>query len=185
MRRIPDERILVEDVGLCGVYIEHWQARSATRTSSGNKGLDYNNMLAVCSGNEKAPEATGRRKRRYLTCDKKRDNRELTVNPLDQNTLDLISYSEQGEIKSENEQINDDIDVKLNLNCSSEAVSLPQNRKAVLDVVQEAVYSQEGNLRQNCIEQLQLWESETDPKTPYIGIAIWWLKEMIRNIPEE
>jgi hypothetical protein len=109
----------------------------------------------------------------------------LTVNPLDQNTLDLISYSEQGEIKSENEQINDDIDVKLNLNCSSEAVSLPQNRKAVLDVVQEAVYSQEGNLRQNCIEQLQLWESETDPKTPYIGIAIWWLKEMIRNIPEE
>lgn len=37
-----------------------------------NKGLDYNNLLAVCSGNEKAPGAR-KRKTRHFTCDKKRE----------------------------------------------------------------------------------------------------------------
>lgn len=66
MRSIPDERILEKDEDLSDVYIEHWQARSAERTNMENKGLDYRNMLAVCSGNEKAPEATGKRKKRFL-----------------------------------------------------------------------------------------------------------------------
>ncbi len=74
MRRIPDERILEEDTDLSDVYIEHWQARSFERQTGENKGLDYRNMLAVCSGNEKATGAAGKRKRRFFTCDKKREN---------------------------------------------------------------------------------------------------------------
>ncbi len=66
MRRLPDERITEEDADLKDIYIEHWKAISAERTSGENKGLDYNNMLAVCSGNEKAPETTGKRKRRFF-----------------------------------------------------------------------------------------------------------------------
>jgi uncharacterized protein (TIGR02646 family) len=92
MRRIPDARIGEEDVDLSDIYIEHWRARSAERNHSDNKGLDYNNMLAVCSGNEKAPEAIGRRKRRYFTCDKKRGRKPLAVNPLDQRTLEHINF---------------------------------------------------------------------------------------------
>lgn len=41
MRRIPDIRILEEDVDLSDVYIEHWQARSAVGDTTENKGLDY------------------------------------------------------------------------------------------------------------------------------------------------
>lgn len=93
MRRIPDVRILEEDVDLSDVYIEHWQARSAV--------------------------------------------------------------------------------------CDTDAVTLPKNRKAVLDMIQEDLANQEGDFQQNCIEQLHIWENETDPKTPYIGIAIWWLKKQI------
>jgi uncharacterized protein (TIGR02646 family) len=182
MRRIPDERILPEDKDFSNVYIEHWKARSAAQTGSDNKGLDYNNMLAVCSGDEKAPDAINKRKKQYFTCDKKRENRPLTVNPLDQRTLDLIYYSEQGEMHSDDADINDDINVKLNLNCSAEAVALPQSRKAVLDAVQAYIDSQDGDLLQSCIEQLRLWENEEDPKTPYIGIAIWWLKEMVHDL---
>lgn len=74
MRRIPDERILQEDTDLSDAYLEHWQSRSSARGTGENKGLDYQNLLAVCSGNEKAPGATGRRKGRHLTCDKKRGN---------------------------------------------------------------------------------------------------------------
>ena len=102
MRRIPDERILQEDTDLSDAYLEHWQSRSSARGTGENKGLDYQNLLAVCSGNEKAPGATGRRKGRHLTCDKKRGNAPLTVNPLDAATLATISYTSDGKIRSKN-----------------------------------------------------------------------------------
>ena len=46
-------------------------------------------------------------------------------------------------------------------------------------LMQEDLANQEGDFQQNCIEQLHIWENEADPKTPYIGIAIWWLKKQI------
>lgn len=46
-------------------------------------------------------------------------------------------------------------------------------------LIQEDLANQEGDFQQNCIEQLHIWENEADPKTPYIGIAIWWLKKQI------
>lgn len=184
MRRIPDERIMETDNDLSDVYIEHWQARSSTKNTSENKGLDYKNMLAVCSGNEKAPEARGKHKRKYFTCDKKRENTSLKVNPLDVVTLETIYYLSDGRMKSTDKDIDADIHIRLNLNCSTEAVTLPQNRKAVLDAIQAEIITMEGDLYQNCRDLLHIWESETDPKTPYIGIAIWWLKEQIKYLSE-
>ena len=87
-----------------------------------------------------------------------------------------------GTIKATDPEIDYDINIHLNLNCSTEAVTLPENRKKVLDTIQEDLVNQGGDLRQNCIEQLQMWESEEDPKTPYIGIAIWRLKEQIAQM---
>ena len=184
MRSIPDDRIHEEDADLSDVYIEHWYARGAMNNTGENKGLDYSNMLAVCSGNEKAPEAPGKRKKRYFTCDKKRGSAPLTINPLDLTTLDTLYYSSDGMIKSTDKRIENDINVKLNLNLSSDAVALPQHRKAVLDEVQQDIYSQPGDMLQNCKNQLAIWEKETDPKTPYIGIAIWWLKDQIKALSQ-
>lgn len=176
MRRIPDERISKDNPNIKDTYIEHWHARSCQHDSSDNKGLDYNNMLAVCSGNE---TATGNHRKRYFTCDKKRGNQVLKVNPLDEDTLNTIYYESDGRIKSNDNIINHDIDVKLNLNCCLEAVNLPQNRKAVLDAIQKDLAEQDGDFVKNCREQLAIWENETDYKTPYIGIAIWWLRKQI------
>ena len=180
MRRIPDERILTEDVDFSNVYIEHWQARGAENNTGENKGLDYRNMLAVCSGNEKAPGARNH-KARFFTCDKKRGNAILKINPMDEKTLETIYYRTDGTIESKDPEIEKDINVHLNLNCRTEAVTLPENRKKVLDTIQQDLFKQEGDFKQNCIEQLHMWESEEDPKTPYIGIAIWWLKKQIEQ----
>ena len=109
----------------------------------------------------------------------KRENSPLKINPLDAKTLETIYYLSDGTIKSTDPEIENDLQNRLNLNCSTEAVTLPQSRKRVLDTIQEDLLRQEGDLRQNCLEQLHMWESESDPKTPYIGIAIWWLKEQI------
>ena len=184
MRRIPDERILEEDEHLSNVYIEHWQARGAENKSGENKGLDYKNFLAVCSGNEKAPGA-GKHKRRFFTCDKKRENAPLKINPLDAKTLENIYYSSEGIMKSTDPEIDYDINTHLNLNCSTEAVTLPENRKRVLDTLQEDIINQGGDLKQNCIDQLHMWENEEDPKTPYSGIVIWWLKDQIAQMESQ
>lgn len=182
MRRIPDERISDDDENLADVYIEHWQARSLQNDSGFNKSLDYNNMLAVCSGNEKVKERVGRHKKRFLTCDKKRENRRLKVNPLDAALMATIFYSADGFIKSSDSEIEDDLNIRLNLNCNEEAVTLPKNRKAALDVVQEQLSNMEGDYVSNCKELLGIWEAEEDFKTPYVGIIIWWLKFEISKI---
>lgn len=184
MRRIPDERILPEDKDLSNVYIEHWQARTAENKSGINMGLYYGNLLAVCSGDEKAPDATGKHKTRFLTCDKKRKASSLKINPLDPATLETLYYKEDGTICSDDSDIEKNLNISLNLNCCASAVVLPQNRKAVLDAVQKDVCSQDGDLLQYCIAQLHMWEREPDPKTPYIGIAIWWLKNQIRALSD-
>ena len=81
--------------------------------------------------------------------------------------------------------IREDINIRLNLNCDKEAVTLPQYRKEVLDTVMEYLAEQEGDYYDNCEEQLQMWENEEDPKTPYIGIAIWWLKKELAQRNED
>ena len=100
---------------------------------------------------------------------------------MDEKTLETIYYRSDGTIKSKDPEIEKDINVHLNLNCRTEAVTLPENRKKVLDTIQQDLFKQEGDFKQNCIDQLHMWESEEDPKTPYIGIAIWWLKKQIEQ----
>ena len=98
---------------------------------------------------------------------------------MDEETLETIYYLTDGTMKSTDVVIDEDINIRLNLNCDTDAVTLLKNRKAVLDMIQEDLANQEGDFQQNCIEQLHIWENEADPKTPYIGIAIWWLKKQI------
>lgn len=184
MRRIPDERILETDEGMSDINIEHWLPRSKAQERIGNYSLDYYNMFAVCSGNEKAPDARNR-KRAHFTCDKKKNNQELKINPTDPDTINMLKYSSDGIIMSTDPEINEDINNKLNLNCNVSAVTLPENRKEVLETVQKDIYSQgddKDSVLKKCKEQLEIWENETDPKTPYIGIAIWWLKDMIKDL---
>ncbi len=178
MCRIPDEQILENDQNVSRVCIEHWQARSQKNVTGENKGLDYNNMLAVCSGN------VNMRKKRYYTCDRKRGDRPLTVNPLVAATLETIFYHEDGRIESRDEAINRDLQETLNLNCCDGGMTLPTNRKKALDSMQEELYKLGGDFYENCQEQLAFWTEEADPKTPYVGIIISWLKESLKSFPK-
>ena len=45
---------------------------------------------------------------------------------------------------------------------------------------EKEVYNMGDNLKQNCEQLLAIYEAEEDPKTPYIGIGIWWLKDQIK-----
>ena len=180
MRRIPDERISPDTVA--DVSIEHWYPRNPEDNTDIGQGLDYNNLFAVCSGNK---NAKGTRKQSDLTCDVSKGSQIIKVNQLNEATLSTIWYSENGEIFSTDPEIESDLHEKLNLNCESDAVRLPEARKAVLDSVQEelsSLCSDETDILENCQYILEQFENEVDPKTPYIGIAIWWLKNYINDI---
>lgn len=75
--------------------------------------LDYKNMLGVCNGNADSPQ-------HRLICDKSKSKFDksysLTVNPLLIEHINQIKYTREGEIYSENANINYDINTVLNLN---------------------------------------------------------------------
>ena len=169
MRRIPETRKL--PLGVSGATIEHWFARNPDSKEDYGQGLDYNNMLAVCSGNRGCGDE------RSLTCDAKRGNKVLKVNPRNADTIYNISYTADGRIKSEDSVIDEDLNKRLNLNCAT--VSLPENRKAVLDALIEDIRKNgpKGDIKNYCKRRLDVIRSMDDKKIPFIGIIIWWLEK--------
>ena len=182
MRRIPDTRDA--DRGFSQpleVKIEHWDARSGA-TCGAFGALDYNNMLAVCSGNQNGPT----RGKSKLTCDAKRGNRTLTVNPMDAGTLTTIFYTEDGIITATDKTIDDDLNIGLNLNCTKDAVLLPTERMMALNALEE-VLDDEINSGADPLETYsrhyhELLEIE-DEKPLYLGILLWHLKDFIEKYP--
>lgn len=178
MRKIPDER-----PGIPHQSIEHLLAQNPQDGEDSGQGLDYANFLAVCSGNR---GGAGRGKER-LTCDAHRENMTLAIDPTDPETLKTIFYSENGDIGATDPTINDDLVVKLNLNCVSDDGSLSASRKGALDAVQEELAKSSDTpemFLEACHRFLREFELETDHKTPYVGIIIWKLKQYI-NVREE
>lgn len=168
MRRIPEVRELPGRVA--PVSIEHWLPRNPEDKKDIGQGLDYRNMLAVCSGNRGCGDDSN------MTCDAHRGNRALTVNPCDAKTLCEISYTHSGRIYSTNPVIDTDLNEILNLN--SEAVSLPENRKQVLNALVNDVRKKcGGDISLYCKRKLEEIRSMHDPKMPFVGIVIWWLEK--------
>ena len=169
MRRIPEKRKL--PIGVQGATIEHWFPRNPDSGEDYGQGLDYRNMLAVCSGNRGCGDE------RNLTYDAKRGNDKLTVNPCNSETLHSITYSHNGKIKSTDTRIDEDLNERLNLN--SEVVSLPENRKQVLDALIMNIKEKHpaGDIKPYCRRKLEQIKSMDDDKIPFVGILIWWLEK--------
>lgn len=147
------------------VTIEHWEPQSKT---SNDKALDYRNMLAVCNGNR------GCGFEKYMTCDARRQNKALTVNPLSALTLSSIKYTADGSIKSDNPSIDGELNDILNLNCER----LVENRKSALQTMLIGIKKKHptGDIGLTCERLLTQYQSQSK-KLPYMGILIWWLQK--------
>ena len=160
MRRIPDPKRSP------GATIEHIDPQSKTDPK---KAMDYNNMLAVCNGNRNA------RSDDEKTCDAKRGNKQLDLNPLIASTLESIRYRSSGRIYSDNEKIDAQLNNVLNLNC--EALNLIKCRKQALNAMLIELDAKHKGDREYYARLLARYENESDLKPPYVGILIWWLKK--------
>lgn len=171
MKKIPEKRELLQ--GVPKVAIEHWLPRNPDSELDVGQGLDYKNMMAVCSGNR------GCGSKKNMTCDARKGNERIKVNPCEPNTLQGITYTSSGLIQSSDEEINADLNERLNLNC--EQVSLPENRKQALKALIDDVSRNhaKGDISLYCRRKLDKIREMQDPKLPFVGILIWWLERHI------
>ena len=173
MKKIPEKRKL--PVGVVPVTIEHWLPRNPDDKKDVGQGLDYKNMFAVCSGNR------GCGCKEKMTCDAHRSNEPIKIDPRNVNTLRGITYTSSGRIRSSDEEVDKDINERLNLN--SDSSSLPENRKRVLQTLIDDVRKKHttGDISLYCKRRSEQIRGLNDPKMPYVGIVIWWLEKHIKE----
>lgn len=173
-----------KDRGIPGETIEHYIPLSPKDGRNVGQALDYQNLFAVCHGNTKA-HCRGERRassEETLTCDKHRHETEfLKIDPLDPETLKSITYSLDGRIDATDPDVRYDLVDTLNLNC--EASPLIGERKAALDSLIDLIGAEidKESFFPSCTKLLEGFRNETDPKTPYVGILIWYLQDMIKE----
>lgn len=161
------------------IIIEHYIPRDPKDGRDVGQGLDYQNFLAVCHGNT-GPRGT--RKLIDLTCDAHRGNVEFKkINPCQEETLKTITYTLDGKIDATDPDVRFDLVDTLNLNCESSP--LVSERKSALDtLISDIGNVDESNLVEYCKHSLSVLKAENDPKTPYVGILIWYLKTLIESL---
>ncbi len=113
--------------------IEHWKPQDLCKSL---EDLDYSNLLAACLGKS----GTVRH------CDTKKHETPISIHPADpqRNCEDLINYTANGIIKSQNPDIQKDIDVTLNLN----AQTLRDNRVNALKRMLKLIKPNRQNSKQ-------------------------------------
>ena len=163
------------------IVIEHFMPRNPENGVQAGQGLDYQNLFLVCHGN-RAPK--GVHKISDLTCDAHRGNKAFRkIHPGKQETLETIKYLTDGKIDADDPDVRYDLVEILNLNCPSS--SLVSERKAVLDgLIDEMVELDlmDLELKDFLEKRLEFFENESGTKTEYVGVLIWYLKSLIKEL---
>jgi uncharacterized protein (TIGR02646 family) len=175
-KRIP-EKVEINGAVNYEMKVEHFQCQDNFPLLQ----LTYSNLLGACTGNEGKP-------RILQTCDTKKGNTVLTINPTLNlpNCESLFKYTADGEMCSINddEEINRQLSDVLNLNMQT----LKDGRREVYLEVQRKV---EAESRQVANRQLKVrffeqernnWLIRTGNKhKPYCMVAVYYLTKKIRQ----
>jgi len=172
MRRIDNNR---NDKGLPNTRIEHYE----TQATQPNLQLSFMNMLGVCDGNEGNPK-------RLQHCDKKRTiNKALTIDPRNKNCEQLIKYETSGLLKSDNIDVDIDLNTELNLNNQR----FTNNRKKAIDTAILAIqknYKKKTNgtwKKADLQKELKFWKTRNNQRFhEYCGAAIFYLERKLARL---
>lgn len=157
--------------------IEHCLPQSV---STEKERLDYKNMIAVCRGNRDAHANDDK------SCDAKRGSlpqelQEMKVlNVFDGRSLAEIKYRPDGTIRSDNPDVDEDLNKRLNLNC--EARRLKDCRRQALFALHKAIrkkYPGKDVPRSYFQKLLTHYTEPNENKEPYCGIMIAWLRKKV------
>jgi hypothetical protein len=136
--------------------------------------LNYDNLLGACSGNQGFPK-------HLQHCDTKKGNVSIKINPTDKNCETLVKFKSSGEIYSDNEDINKDIDDTLNLNM----YQLVKARKAVLDQALKMFnHKHRGKWTKSIIQkEINKWSAHGryDKYQRYCRIVVFYFEKKLRK----
>jgi len=174
MKRIDNR---VNDKGLPNTRIEHYQAQNPDEPQRDNElQMNFLNMLGVCDGREGKPKHD-------QTCDKRRGNDTLTIDPRKAFCEQLIAYGD-GTIYSDNENIDQELNDVLGLNNQN----LINERKYVRKKVRETLNSYKKNKSQrwsksDLTKELKIWKSQSNYKySEYCMVAIYYLEKKLARL---
>jgi hypothetical protein len=157
---------ITEDPG--AVKIEH----RVPQTVDESRALAWRNMLGVCPGNEGSPPA-------QQHCDTRKGNEVITVNPFERSLMATILYTAEGRVRSTREDLQRDLDERLNLNWEA---LVRRRREAVLGMA-DALGRRAGQAFSNArlITALQRCQQpDGDGRLPpFVGVLEWWLKRRL------
>jgi uncharacterized protein (TIGR02646 family) len=157
------------------VKIEHYHARNAANQ------LDYENLLAVCTGNATLRGEWDKVDPKRFTCDSMKKNQELHIDPQSQSDMETIYYDLQGKIYSDSYQY--DLDQVLNLN--DRDGYLISNRKAALQpLIHKLSHLRPGQDAMPLLNKLRkyCYEKNVSGEYPeYAGIMRWFVDRQIRK----
>lgn len=140
----------------------------------GELSLSYHNMVAVCDG------------RGGVTCDKRRGNVPLSVDPIKRHTLETIFYHRDGRIDARDESVKRDIEITLGLNdartnlCANRAESMKAIEKVVFNTFKRRGIDDNRSAKKTiCLKILKQFESQTDMKDEYLGAKIYKTQKLV------
>ncbi len=147
--------------------IEHYEPRNRRNQ------LAYRNLLIVCRGNEGEPE-------RKTTCDTKKKNKTIYVDPQNAHHIKTLSYTREGVIKSSDAKINEDLNTALNLN----EARLLSVRKAAIRTLENCLHGKSeteviGTLKKAKKKYEAL--NKNGQYEPYVGTILHWINKKLRQ----
>ena len=159
------------------MILEHFNPESiynGTIDGKPNLTLDYNNILASCTGGEKG------HKKQYH-CDEAKRNFEITLCPTNRTMMDKIKFDSSGRIFTDDVELDADIKV-LNLNNQS----LARERQAILDFLKNRiskVSSGKTVSKSFLTSELKEWEKrKNNEHRSFCQVAIYYLSKRIKAI---
>ena len=176
------KEILIEEQGGICAYcmgriklntstIEHYIPRN-DKNGDPSKSLDYDNLMAVCKNGRND-------KTRARQCDVSRDNVKLHIDPRNKDHIRRIKYKNDGEIYTDDNTQNNDLDNVLNLNNAF----LKRNRKTAWErALMEMSKKKTGSWSREFVEKQLKFYNEQKIRSEYAGVIIYWLnKRLNRN----
>lgn len=179
-KNLLKEVLIKEQGGICAYCMSRIDMDTSTiehyipqHGSNGDISLsmDYQNMFAVC-------KRTRFQKEKDKTCDDKKKENLITIDPRRRSDIDQIKYSMNGRIYSERGDFNSDLNNTLNLN----QATLINNRKAAIEAVLYELTSQKSGKWNSKILQKRIEKYNNDyPKREYYGAIIYFLNKRLKR----
>ena len=151
--------------------IEHWSPRTKENEQ------DYMNLLAVCKGNEGLAELEH--------CDTLKKNQTIVVSPLEKRCEQIIRFDPGGNIYSNEERIDKELNDVLGLNKQH----LVEERRKLLDAIKDEIQkiakgNTDNKMKKSDINNLlKNWQQTKKGKyEPFCQVAVEYLQKKLSRI---